>query len=81
MVIISEVAFGAEKAGKKTNISLFKILDRREAIRKALKLAKKGDIVLITGKGSEQAICVANGQKVPWDDRVVAREELAKICG
>jgi len=81
MVIISEVAFGAEKAGKKANINLFKILDRQEAIKKALKLAKEGDIVLITGKGSEQAICGANGQKISWDDRTAAREELAKICG
>jgi UDP-N-acetylmuramoyl-L-alanyl-D-glutamate--2,6-diaminopimelate ligase len=81
VVIMEEVALGAEKAGKANKISLFKILDRREAIKKALILAKEGDIVLITGKGSEQAICVKDGQKIPWDDRTVAREELQKICG
>ena len=79
--IITEVALGAEKAGKANKINLFKISERRAAIKKALTLAKDGDIVLITGKGSEQAICVKNGQKIPWDDRVVAREELQKICG
>jgi len=44
-----------------------------------LQLAKVDDIVLITGKGNEQAICVAGGKKIPWDDRVVAREELRKL--
>jgi UDP-N-acetylmuramoyl-L-alanyl-D-glutamate--2,6-diaminopimelate ligase len=81
LTIIGAVADGAAEAGKKQNINLFKILDRREAIKKALKLATEGDIVLITGKGSEQAICAANNQKIPWDDRVVTREELQKICG
>lgn len=78
LVIIGEVAGGAENAGKRPNNNLFKILDRREAIRKAINLAKTGDIVLITGKGSEQAICVAGGEKIPWDDRAVAREELKR---
>jgi len=78
-IIINQVAGGAEDAGKKLDKNLFKILDRREAIKKALNLAKEGDIVLITGKGSEQAICVANGKKIKWDDREVVREELRKI--
>lgn len=55
-----------------------KILDRREAIRKALKLAKPNDIVIITGKGSEPWLCVAKGEKISWDDREVVREELKK---
>jgi len=80
-VIIDEVAKGVKKvspsAGSGQN--LFQILDRREAIRKALAMAKENDIVLITGKGSEQAICVADGKKIKWDDREVAREELGKI--
>ncbi|MFH1427554.1 MAG: UDP-N-acetylmuramyl-tripeptide synthetase [Patescibacteria group bacterium] len=76
-VIIDEVAGGAIKAGKKINENLFKILDRRKAIKKALSLAEEKDILIITGKGSEQAICIANGEKVPWDDRVVVKEELS----
>jgi len=59
---------------------LFKLLDRREAIKKALELASKDDLILITGKGAEQGICVANGRKIKWDDRVVVREELKKIA-
>lgn len=77
--IIEEVAAGAIKVGKKNNQNLFKFLDRRAAIKKALSLAQTGDIVLITGKGSEQAMVVKNNKKIPWDDRKVAREELSKI--
>ncbi|MFH0923647.1 MAG: UDP-N-acetylmuramyl-tripeptide synthetase [Candidatus Falkowbacteria bacterium] len=77
-IIIDQVAAGAEKAGKELGKNLFKILDRREAIKKAFSLAREKDIVLITGKGSEQAICVEDGKKITWDDRQVAREELGK---
>ncbi len=78
MEIINNVAKGAEEKDKELNKNLFKILDRRKAINKALSLAKKNDIVFITGKGSEQAMCLANGKKIPWDDRKVVREELKK---
>lgn len=80
--IIDQVAEGAIQAGKKGDPSagsgqdLFKILDRREAIKKALETAEENDIVLITGKGSEQAIVVANGEKITWDDRAVVRGML-----
>ena len=84
--IIDQVAEGAIKAGKKINDvsassargDLFKILDRKEAIKKAISLAGKNDVVLITGKGSEQAMCLAHGEKQPWDDREVVREILSK---
>ena len=52
----------------------YKILDRRKAIRKALELAKEGDTVIITGKGCEPWMCVANGKKIPWDDRQIVKE-------
>ncbi len=78
-LIIDQVALGAERVGKKKGKDLFKILDRRRAIKKALLQAKTGDIVLITGKGSEQAICVGGGEKIPWDDRKVVREILKEI--
>ncbi len=78
-LIIDQVAMGAENASKILGKDLFKIEDRREAINKALSLAGEGDIVLITGKGCEQAICMAGGIKIPWDDRKVVEEELKKI--
>ncbi len=78
-LIIDQVASGAEIAGKKLDENLFKISDRRKAIFKALSLAQEGDLVLITGKGAEQYICLANGKKIAWDDRRIVSEELARL--
>lgn len=75
--IITNVAKGAIDAGKIINQNLFTITDRREAIAKAFSLAQPGDLVLLTGKGSEQVICVAGGKKIKWDERQVARELLS----
>ncbi len=55
------------------------ILDRTEAIRTALSLASAGDAVLITGKGTDPYIMGAGGQKTPWSDAQVVREELIKL--
>lgn len=57
------------------------IMDRREAIASALKEARSGDVVLISGKGTDPYIMEANGKKTPWDDATVVREELAKLIG
>ncbi|MDD5749416.1 MAG: UDP-N-acetylmuramyl-tripeptide synthetase [Patescibacteria group bacterium] len=74
--IINNVASGAIEAGKVENKTLFKIEDRTQAIAKAIELAQKADLVLITGKGSEQFICLAKGKKQAWDDRQVLRQAL-----
>lgn len=55
------------------------IMDRRAAIVRALSLAKAGDAVLITGKGTDPYIMEANNVKMPWSDAQVVREELQKI--
>ena len=74
--IIDQVAEGAKQQGKTEGSTLFSILDRSQAIQKAIDLAQAGDVVLITGKGAEQAMCVAGGKKVKWDDREEARQAL-----
>jgi UDP-N-acetylmuramoyl-L-alanyl-D-glutamate--2,6-diaminopimelate ligase len=53
------------------------LADRRDAIEKALSVAKKGDIVLITGMGHEM-FRIVNGARIPWNDSEVVREILAK---
>jgi UDP-N-acetylmuramoyl-L-alanyl-D-glutamate--2,6-diaminopimelate ligase len=50
-------------------------LDRRAAIRLAVREARPGDVVIIAGKGHESGQ-TAKGATRPFDDRVVAREEL-----
>ncbi|MFH2062716.1 MAG: UDP-N-acetylmuramyl-tripeptide synthetase [bacterium] len=74
--IIRDVAAGARERGKRDGVDLFEILDRGEAIRKAVDLAEDGDLVLVTGKGCEQAMVVAGGRKIPWDDRTELRRAI-----
>ena len=76
--ILEDIACAAEASGKVRGENLFVIEDRRAGIKKALSLAKLGDVVLITGKGAEQSI-VIGGKKYYWDDRVVVREELRNL--
>jgi UDP-N-acetylmuramoyl-L-alanyl-D-glutamate--2,6-diaminopimelate ligase len=71
--IVEDMAKHTSK--EKTNI----IMDRREAISAAIKLARTGDIVLITGKGTDPYIMRKNGVKEVWSDAKVAEEEIAKL--
>jgi UDP-N-acetylmuramoyl-L-alanyl-D-glutamate--2,6-diaminopimelate ligase len=77
-MIIDQVAEVAAVHGKREGVDLFRVLDRGEAIEKAIQLASAGDLVLITGKGCEPVMAVAGGKKIPWDDRMAARVALQK---
>ena len=74
--IIDEVAGGVKN--KKEGEDFWKIPDRREAIAKALSLAQEGDLVVVTGKGAEETMAIAD-QRIPWNDRKVIERELAKL--
>ncbi len=77
--IIEQVLSGIKN--KILGRNLFRILDRKKAIKYAIDLAQKGDTVLITGKGSEQFM-VWRDKMIPWDDRKFAREALEeKLSG
>ncbi|MFH1841175.1 MAG: UDP-N-acetylmuramoyl-L-alanyl-D-glutamate--2,6-diaminopimelate ligase [Candidatus Nealsonbacteria bacterium] len=71
--IISQVESGIKEK------PVIKILNRREAIKKALSLAEPGEAVVITGKGSEPWMCVAGGKKIPWNERKTVLEEYEKV--
>jgi UDP-N-acetylmuramoyl-L-alanyl-D-glutamate--2,6-diaminopimelate ligase len=66
-------AIAAEVAGGRLEI----VVDRRQAIERALADAREGDVVVIAGKGADTEMEIA-GRFVPFDDRVVAREVLGR---
>lgn len=70
------IADGARSAGGVEGESLLVIDDRREAIARAMAMAREGDVVLLAGKGHETSIFYG-ADKLPWDDREVARDALA----
>lgn len=55
------------------------ILDRRSAISHALAIAQPNDVILITGKGSEQFLVLPGNKRIEWDECQVVREELVKL--
>ncbi|MFA6378963.1 MAG: UDP-N-acetylmuramoyl-L-alanyl-D-glutamate--2,6-diaminopimelate ligase [Candidatus Omnitrophota bacterium] len=59
-----------------THDHYFIILDRKEAIMRALGMAKGGDVVLIAGKGHENYQILKN-EKIDFDDRQIVREILS----
>jgi UDP-N-acetylmuramyl tripeptide synthase len=72
-VIMEEVATGADKPEKRA----LRILDRQEAIDKAISIASPGDTVIITGKGSEQYIHFENGRKLAWSEKLAVEQAMA----
>ncbi len=71
--IAREVASGAE--GRQPGRDYEIILDRRTAIRRAVALARPGDVVLLAGKGHERTMITAAG-KEPWDERAEAEAAI-----
>ena len=73
-----DIAKQIEKGIKKTKGKYEVVLDREEAIRKAIKMANKIDIVVIAGKGHElyQEI---NGKKIPFNEREIVKEITNEI--
>ncbi len=72
MKIINDMSFNLKKKESK---KLFKIGDRRKAIKEAIQLAKRNDIVLILGKGHEKYQEI-KGKKLPFDDYQVLEKIL-----
>lgn len=90
LAIIQQVAAGVPKGAtrqkpKIKNETFFVQPDRRTAIASALALARRNDIVLITGKGHEQVMAVADSRAnhgyklIPWNERKIVQEELEKL--
>lgn len=78
--ILQEMAEGAEHKGGVEDKSFFRVPDRGEAIRFALRRAGPGDLVMALGKGHEQSMCFGETE-YPWDDRIAMRAVLAEMLG
>jgi UDP-N-acetylmuramoyl-L-alanyl-D-glutamate--2,6-diaminopimelate ligase len=75
-VIRDDIRRGVESAGGGAKTA--EIADRKDAIGKALSIARRGDAVLITGMGHEQFRIIGD-KRVPWNDATVARSLLKKM--
>jgi UDP-N-acetylmuramoyl-L-alanyl-D-glutamate--2,6-diaminopimelate ligase len=69
--IVDEILAGVPDAA-----AVEAIVDRREAIERAIALASDGDVVVIAGKGHERGQQFANGHTIPFDDAEVAADAL-----
>lgn len=71
----------AVASGVPSGTDIRTIEDRRGAISWAIGEAGPGDIVVVAGKGHEQGQEFAGGEKLPFDDRQVAREAIREVVG
>jgi UDP-N-acetylmuramoyl-L-alanyl-D-glutamate--2,6-diaminopimelate ligase len=78
--ILAEMANAAESKGGVEGKTFWRVPDRGEAIRLAVKLAQPGDMVLACGKGHEQSMCF-NTTEYLWDDRTAMKAALAEHLG
>jgi UDP-N-acetylmuramoyl-L-alanyl-D-glutamate--2,6-diaminopimelate ligase len=76
--IAREVQSGA--AGKAPGRDYEVVIDRRAAIRRAIEIARKGDCVLLAGKGHERSMQTASGSE-PWDERAEAESAIREKLG
>ena len=73
-----EIANQIEEGIKKTKGKYSIELDRKEAIKEAIKMSSKADIVVIAGKGHEMYQEI-KGKKNPFDERKIVREIIDEI--
>jgi len=71
--ISKEIEKGIDPRFNKKN--LYKISDRQEAINKAVKLAHKNDLIVITGKAQEASMNYGQGE-IPWSEHETVKKAL-----
>lgn len=76
--ILLDIEVGLQHANKRKYEDYDMVLDRTEAIRRAIGMAKRGDLVLIAGKGHED-YQILGKERIHFDDREVARDLLSTV--
>jgi len=75
----SQINFNNQIPKTKTEgVNVFRILDRRQAVKKALQIAKPNDYIIVTGKGAEETMAVGK-KRIPWNDKKVIQELLSEL--
>ena len=72
--IVNQIEEGIKKTKGKYEV----VVDRTEAIEKAIKMANKRDIIILAGKGHEPYQEI-NGVKYPFDERIIVRDIIEKM--
>ncbi len=73
--INAQIADGLVRAGRKKNEDYFVVDDRAEAIAFAVKMARAGDVMIVTGKGHERSMCFGTTE-YPWSDQQAVQDAL-----
>jgi UDP-N-acetylmuramoyl-L-alanyl-D-glutamate--2,6-diaminopimelate ligase len=71
-------ASGGKNPARKINENIFRIIDRRAAIKKAIEIAQQGDAILFAGKGGERWMNLTSGKKIPWDEAEIVKNEIKR---
>lgn len=72
--IINDILAGADSSTEYITVA-----DRREAIYKALEIAKKGDVIVLAGKGHEDYQILKNNVHIHMDEREIVKEGLERL--
>jgi UDP-N-acetylmuramoyl-L-alanyl-D-glutamate--2,6-diaminopimelate ligase len=75
LAIIGDIEPGMLLSGKRKDVDYLVIPDRAEAIRRAIEMARPGDLVMIAGKGHEDYQIIGT-RCIHFDDTEVARAIL-----
>jgi UDP-N-acetylmuramoyl-L-alanyl-D-glutamate--2,6-diaminopimelate ligase len=75
--IARNVAEGISQNTTNKKVSeIITVLDRKEALKKSLEIAKQGDVILVTGKGNEQFLVLPGDNRIPWNEATVIKDLL-----
>lgn len=75
--ISEEIAAAIRAEGKAEGVDFLQVHDRKEAIARAIGMAKPGDIVITCGKAHENSMCYGT-EETPWDEFAAVREGIAR---